>query len=117
MILIRYRRVTSTNDTAKVLADRGAREWTVVVAEVQTRGRGRSGRKWQSHKGGLWFSVILRPKISRGSVAMLQFFASNATRKAIMEETGIEAGRRGADGHIFRWREKSACAVGAESGR
>ena len=37
MILIRYKRVASTNDTAKVLADRGAREWTVVVAEVQTR--------------------------------------------------------------------------------
>ncbi len=115
MILIRYKRVASTNDTAKVLADRGAREWTVVVAEVQTRGRGRSGRKWQSHKGGLWFSVILRPKISPGSVAMLQFFASNSTRKAIMEETGIEAGTKWPNDIIFEKRKMAGLLVESKS--
>jgi len=71
MILIKYKRVTSTNDKARILAEGGAGEWTVVVSEVQTQGRGRSGKKWQSHKGGLWFSVILRPKISPGRVVVL----------------------------------------------
>ncbi len=115
MIIIRYKRVASTNDTAKMLANRGAREWTVVVAEVQTRGRGRSGRKWQSHKGGLWFSVILRPKISPGSVAMLQFFASNSTRKAIMEETGIEAGTKWPNDIIFEKRKMAGLLVESKS--
>ncbi len=115
MILVRYKRVASTNNTAKVLANRGAREWTVVFAEVQTRGRGRSGRKWQSPRGGLWFSVILRPKISPGNVAMLQFFASNATRKAIMEETGIEAGTKWPNDIIFEKRKMAGLLVESKS--
>ncbi len=89
MKVIRYKRVTSTNDKAKVLAEKGASEWTVVAAEVQTRGRGRFGKKWQSHKGGVWFSIILRPRIPPEGIANLQFFASNGIRKAILGETGL----------------------------
>ena len=115
MILTKYKRVASTNDTAKVLANHGAREWTVVVAEIQTRGRGRSGKRWQSHKGGLWFSVILRPKISPGSIAMLQFFASNATRRAIKEETGIEAGTKWPNDIILEKRKLAGLLVESKS--
>ena len=115
MILIRYKRVTSTNDKARVLAEDGAREWTVVVSEVQTQGRGRSGKKWQSHKGGLWFSVILRPKISPGRVAVLQFFASNATRKAIMEETGLETETRWPNDIIFETGKIAGILVESKS--
>ncbi len=89
MKVIRYKRVTSTNDKAKVLAEKGAGEWTVVAAKVQTRGRGRFGKKWQSRKGGLWLSIILRPRMSPEGVAKLQFLASNAVRKVILTETGL----------------------------
>jgi len=115
MILIRHKCVTSTNDEARVLAEGGAREWTVVVSEVQTQGRGRSGKKWQSHKGGLWFSVILRPKISPGRVAVLQFFASNATRKAIMEETGLETETKWPNDVIFETRKIAGILVESKS--
>ncbi len=91
MIVVRYQRIPSTNDKAKALASHGAPDWTVVVSEVQTRGRGRKGRRWESHKGGLWFSVILRPKLPAGKVSLLQFLASNATRRAVVEETGVRA--------------------------
>ncbi len=89
MNILRYKRVTSTNDKAKILAEEGAGEWTVVVAEVQTRGRGRFGKKWQSYKGGVWLSIILRPRISPKEVPNLQFLASNAVRKAVQRETGF----------------------------
>lgn len=59
-----FEEVSSTNDVAKELALEGAPEWTIVVAEKQFNGRGRFGRKWVSPKGGLWFSLVLRPKIN-----------------------------------------------------
>lgn len=50
----------STNDRLKELAGGGAAPWTVVVAEAQTRGRGRGGAVWHSPAGaGLWLSVLL----------------------------------------------------------
>lgn len=58
-----YERVGSTNDEAAALAERGASEGTTVIAAVQTGGRGRRGRIWQSPAGGLWLSVVLRPTL------------------------------------------------------
>lgn len=49
-----YGTVTSTNDLAKEAAP-----WTVIIAEAQSRGRGRYGRAWQASPGGLWFSAVL----------------------------------------------------------
>jgi BirA family biotin operon repressor/biotin-[acetyl-CoA-carboxylase] ligase len=52
----------STNDVAATLAVEGAAEGTVVVADAQTRGRGRSGHTWFSPPGaGLYVSVVFRP--------------------------------------------------------
>jgi BirA family biotin operon repressor/biotin-[acetyl-CoA-carboxylase] ligase len=57
-----YPEVGSTNDVALALAEHGADEGTVVVADAQTRGRGRLGRVWVSPPGaGVYASVILRP--------------------------------------------------------
>jgi BirA family biotin operon repressor/biotin-[acetyl-CoA-carboxylase] ligase len=57
--------VPSTNDEAKKLAAEGAPEGTVVLASVQTTGRGRLGREWFSPNGGLWMSIILKPDPDR----------------------------------------------------
>src|SRR3990172_1430650 len=62
-----YDEVTSTNDVATALADAGAPHGAAVVAERQTRGRGRLGRPWASPPGvGIWVSVILRPPVPAG---------------------------------------------------
>jgi len=56
------RSVDSTNVVAARAASRGAAEGLLVIAEEQTVGRGRLGRRWVSPPGvGLWFSVVLRP--------------------------------------------------------
>ena len=55
--------VVSTNDTARDRARAGVPEWTVVLADEQTGGRGRQGRSWASPTGGLYLSVVLRPRI------------------------------------------------------
>ena len=53
---------TSTNDDAKDLAERGAPMGEAVLARRQTRGRGRAGRAFVSPEGGLYLSVVLRPR-------------------------------------------------------
>jgi len=54
--------IGSTSDRVKDLARGGAPEWTVVAADHQTSGRGRGGRTWASPPGGLYLSVLLRPR-------------------------------------------------------
>ncbi len=54
--------VDSTNVVAARAASRGAAEGLLVIAEEQTAGRGRLGRRWESPPGvGLWFSLVFRP--------------------------------------------------------
>ncbi|MEM1563730.1 MAG: biotin--[acetyl-CoA-carboxylase] ligase [Candidatus Bathyarchaeia archaeon] len=77
--------VGSTNDWARELAELGAPEGTVAIAETQTAGRGRLGRKWISPKGGLWFSIILRPKLKPQETARLVFLAGLAVAETIRE--------------------------------
>jgi len=78
-----FTETTSTNDIAKELASRGAEEGTVVLAETQTQGKGRLGRRWLSPKEGVWFSVILRPNISARDSYQLTFMTAVAVAKTI----------------------------------
>jgi BirA family biotin operon repressor/biotin-[acetyl-CoA-carboxylase] ligase len=57
-----FRRIGSTSDVARDLAEQGAPAGTAVVADEQVAGRGRVGRTWSSPPGlGLWLSMIARP--------------------------------------------------------
>lgn len=57
--------ISSTNDKAKELATLGEGEGAVIIAEEQTKGKGRLGKNWISPKGkGIWMSIILRPDIN-----------------------------------------------------
>jgi BirA family biotin operon repressor/biotin-[acetyl-CoA-carboxylase] ligase len=83
--IIYLRKVGSTNDLAKELADYGAVEGTVIVAETQTAGHGRLGAKWFSPVGGLWFSIILRPKLKVNESAKLVFVPGLAVTEVLNE--------------------------------
>lgn len=54
--------VISTNDIAKQLTINGEDEGTVVISRIQKKGRGRFDRIWESPDGGMYLSIILRPK-------------------------------------------------------
>ena len=54
--------IDSTQDLALEIA-KEAEEGTVIIAEEQRRGRGRRGRRWYAPRGGIWFSIILKPDI------------------------------------------------------
>ncbi len=54
--------VTSTLDVAHMLGAEGARAGTLILAEQQTAGRGRAGRRWESRPGsGIWLTLVERP--------------------------------------------------------
>ena len=65
-MLLRFEKVTSTMDVAKNLVNKFFPEGTVVIANVQTKGRGRRNRSWCSPRGGLWCSIILGEKALYG---------------------------------------------------
>ncbi|MFC1666798.1 biotin--[acetyl-CoA-carboxylase] ligase [Candidatus Omnitrophota bacterium] len=87
-----YKEVESTNSAAYNMAASGEAEGTVVVAEYQTKGRGRLGRKWVSPRDkGAYFSVILRPDILPRDLSVITLFSSLSVAKTIRETTGLSA--------------------------
>jgi BirA family biotin operon repressor/biotin-[acetyl-CoA-carboxylase] ligase len=80
--------VSSTNDVAKKLAVKGAREGVVVLAEKQSSGRGRYGRSWFSPEGGVWLTIILRPRILVDEAYKLTFMAGVAVAN-VLRKYGI----------------------------
>ncbi|MGA3192132.1 MAG: biotin--[acetyl-CoA-carboxylase] ligase [Candidatus Bathyarchaeia archaeon] len=81
--------VASTNQWAKKLASQGAPEGWITIAETQTHGRGRLDREWISPLGGLWFSLILRPKQGLAKTAELTFVAGVAVAETLHEQYGL----------------------------
>ena len=61
----------STMDIAKKMAEKGAHHGSIVIAEEQTKGRGRGNKNWASPKGGLWFSVILKDEFCAKNTQLL----------------------------------------------
>ena len=76
---------------AASLAESGAPEGTVIVAEEQTSGRGRAGRVWESTPyAGLWLSILLRPPIATASIGWLPLLAGTAAVRALRSRTSID---------------------------
>jgi BirA family biotin operon repressor/biotin-[acetyl-CoA-carboxylase] ligase len=84
-----YDTVSSTNDVARALALEGAQEGTVIIAETQTGGRGRMDRAWFSPKGGLWFSIILKPKTRAREVSKITLAVGVAIAKALKRQFNL----------------------------
>lgn len=81
--------VASTNDLARDRLAKNSPEGLTVVADSQTRGRGRLGRAWRSAPGlGLYFSVLLRPRLDARRLPLLALMASVAVADAIGEFAG-----------------------------
>ncbi|HEX9428915.1 MAG TPA: biotin--[acetyl-CoA-carboxylase] ligase, partial [Candidatus Bathyarchaeia archaeon] len=103
--------MSSANTKAKTLAEKGATEWTVVVSEVQTQGRGRSGRSWKSPKGGLWFSQIIRPKILVDRISLLQFLFASALRKGIEEVYDAQSEVKWPNDIVVDWKKLAGILI------
>ncbi|MCR8642251.1 biotin--[acetyl-CoA-carboxylase] ligase [Paenibacillus sp. N1-5-1-14] len=88
-----YDEVDSTQTIAKQKVAEGAPEGTIVIAESQTAGRGRMGRKWYSPKGkGIWMSVVLKPQIPIHFAPQLTLLTAVALCRTIRRECKVDIG-------------------------
>ena len=82
--------VGSTMDEARALARGDAPEFSAVLSERQTAGRGRRGRAWQSPAGsGLYLSLVLRPNLPLSSLGLLPLLVGACLQRAIHAQTGF----------------------------
>lgn len=84
--------MTSTNSRLKCLADGGAPEGSVAIADEQSAGRGRMGRQWISKKyKNLLFSVLLRPELPPHRLFVLTMIFALAGIDAVKTVSGLHA--------------------------
>ena len=83
--------IDSTNNEIRRMAENGAPDGTLAIAEIQTAGKGRTGRAWTSPRGsGIWMSFLLRPDFAPEYASMLTLVAAMAVEKGIREQTGLD---------------------------
>jgi BirA family biotin operon repressor/biotin-[acetyl-CoA-carboxylase] ligase len=83
---------TSTSDALLQMATPSTREGLVLFAEHQTAGRGQRGNVWESAAGkGLWFSILLHPKIEIKDSARLTSWAADIVAATIRDSTFLNA--------------------------
>ena len=88
-----YHELDSTNTEAKRIAEEAKNtDWhgMVITADMQTAGRGRRGRNWNSpHGAGLFFTILLKPEIAPANAPMLTLVKAMAVVKGIQQVTGL----------------------------
>lgn len=81
-----YEQTDSTNLRAKQEAENGAPQGTLIVADMQTAGRGRSGRTWNSPAGAnLYFTLVLRPEYEIAKASMMTLVMALAVARGIVK--------------------------------
>ena len=80
--------IDSTNNAVKALAQAGASEGFVLIADHQTAGRGRLGRGFYSPKDGLYLSIVIRPTFDMSRASQVTVAAAAATSESIDETCG-----------------------------
>lgn len=87
-----YDTIGSTNQQAKLDAEHGAGHGALVVADMQTAGRGRRGRSWSSPPGtNVYFTLILKPQLDPDKASMLTPVMGMAVAEGIRRTCGLEA--------------------------
>lgn len=103
-----FDRITSTNIHAARLAAEGCAEGTAVVAGMQTHGKGRLGRNWESPEGkGVYLSVVLKPPMAPAETPVLTLAAAVAAVRAIYSATGLRTGIKWPNDIIYDGRKVS----------
>ena len=90
--IYRYDCIGSTNDQARMLAEKGAIDGSLVIAETQDRAKGRRGRDFFAPPGsGIWMSLILKPQIPPVEASMITLIGAMAVRD-MLESYGLDGG-------------------------
>ncbi|WP_068781710.1 biotin--[acetyl-CoA-carboxylase] ligase [Paenibacillus sp. GM2] len=106
--------VKTTQDEVRALAEQGVAEGTLVIAEEQTVGRGRQGRKWYSPSGkGIWMSLLLKPRQPISFAAQLTLLTAVAVCRALRKVSGVDVGIKWPNDLLIEGRK--LCGILVES--
>ncbi|KUK16579.1 MAG: Biotin--protein ligase [Thermococcus sibiricus] len=108
--VIYFQEIDSTNEYAKRIA-LDEEEGTIIVADTQKSGYGRKFRMWASPRGGLWMSVILKPKTTPDHIVKIVFLGAIAVVETL-ERFGIDARIKWPNDVLVN--EKKICGILAE---
>lgn len=116
--IIFYESTTSTNDRAlEIGRNRDHPEGIVVIADSQTKGRGRLGKKWISPSGvNLYFSVILQPPFSQQESTILSLAAAASAVSAIRDYTGLNASIKWPNDVLINGKKTGGILIDYKSG-
>ena len=84
-----FNEVMSTNTVGKFLSENGVENGTVILSEKQSGAKGRLGKHWESPLGGIWLSLIVKPKVDHSKIPMITLATGVAVVKTL-ERIGIE---------------------------
>jgi BirA family biotin operon repressor/biotin-[acetyl-CoA-carboxylase] ligase len=111
--VLHFETLESTNTEAAEQARRGADEGLCVIADQQTAGRGRLGRRWTSESGaGLYLSIVLRPKLETSRLPLVTLMTGVAVSDALTE-LGLKPDIKWVNDVLVR--EKKICGILAEA--
>jgi len=112
--ILRFDSIDSTNLEAMRRAKLGAPEGLCIVAREQTLGRGRLNRTWQSPlDAGLYFSIVLRPKIEKNAWPLLTLMSALAVHDALTKTCGLRTDIKWPNDLCFD--ERKLCGILAET--
>ncbi|MBA4368723.1 MAG: biotin--[acetyl-CoA-carboxylase] ligase [Desulfobacterium sp.] len=86
-----FKELPSTMDVARKMAGNGCPDFTVVISEFQSTGRGRLQRTWHSDAGGLYFTIVLRPRLAPVHSHCINFAASLVLAKVLQRIFQVDA--------------------------
>lgn len=113
--LVFHEETGSTNEDVKKLASEGAGDGTLVVADMQTAGRGRRGRTWASPKGeSVYMSLLLRPRCKPDQASALTLVMALAVLEAIEETVPGKGGIKWPNDIVMNGRK--VCGILTEMG-
>ncbi len=108
-VIKHYNSIESTQLKLKLLAETGSPEGTVVFADEQSGAYGRMKRKWSSEKGGLWFSMLLKPHIRPDETPKIALLISIALRRILLNSYGIKTNIKWPNDILYN--DKKMCGI------
>lgn len=88
--IIEFKTIDSTNKYAKELCKTNPENGTIIIADEQTKGRGRFGNTWESHKNkGLYYSIIFKKLPNLNYETLTLFICLGITK--LLEDYSIES--------------------------
>ncbi len=85
-----FDKINSTQNFALDLASKPHENGSLVIAERQTRGRGRQNRRWVSPSGGIWLSILLKPNFEISQASLFPMVTSLSLSLAIEKMLSLE---------------------------